>query len=588
MNKRVDHIKKYITTYQRSWIFYTALVIYIFFTFSVLPSYSQNQSPLIVRYAKECFGKLGIYDLSTLPQWINTLDGEVVPATVDNGPITESNWVKARSGYCDTAPWITGKCDNFAHLTKIQFSQNVVGYVLCRQNSVRTWLDKTGREKKLAAASTDDEKKEWFFNLYGDAQCGFIATNTSTGKTCFFDALTNYSRFIPMPWVETPIPGVVLPDPVMELSTDRMAERGYWTRVARDFWLSPAGLSQDCTGCHSLPFIVSPWLQKATTHMMAPQHSNSALPYLPLGKGVHPWNFTDKRISVDTDPVPNPTTGALESQACTGCHRITTQDPPSRSVRSARTFIDFATSEWERTEYIKKMPQRIWMPEGHNKRTVDDWGSTYTHHTTALDCCLADPNRKGCKSQLLSSIPVGAWKNGTQEPSCIVTPTPTPTATPTPTPTQTPSRTLTPQPSPSPTPTPTHTPGGSGGGGGDTPTPTPTPVTTCTPLSDWKECKLIATNYWDSIHFPTPTVPPGPRCPPGVPSDSSPGCEQAQIICQREFPNYPGVTSEQLAWPSGVMKAECCYHYDSNNQCNFAVSKFRCKKCDNSGGGSGY
>jgi len=462
------------------------LIAFLFVTQVYGQTYDSNpKPPAIVQFSTECMRQLGITDLSKHKQWLNCLDGEHIPITIGGKPLNQSNSKNAKTD-CDIRTAANGSCDSFAFLTKINFSKDVVGYLLCRQEEA-FYLDKQGRENWLSRAKTDNEKEQRFNLLYGSFVGALIVSNTSNGKTCFFDSTLNYARFVPMPWISSPLKDVSFPNPV-SLSKDPNFEKNKWKISAKHIWKNPFNLkAENCTQCHTIPFISSQWIQQVPNHPFSPQHSDPKLPYVPLGKGVLPWAF-EEFISINTTPVMNPINGKFEPQACTSCHRITGQKPPepgSMINYNLQRFIKFSTGEMEGqvlNPYSSATKRKFWMPDGHGISSDEKWKATYQHHVDKLLCCIKDYRRKGCLIQTIGGT-VGGWKAGNETPGCDpVTPSPTPTETPTsdPTtiPTATPTKTIPPQPTKISSPTPTNT---------ATKTPsniTPTATPTITPIPD--------------------------------------------------------------------------------------------------------
>jgi hypothetical protein len=303
--------------------------------------------------------------------------------------------------------WLYQQPWNYSLTQRVNIAPGVEAVLMCRQKRFTSPLTRDQRIAAYRANPTEANFRDAFeFN-----DIGFIMTNTTTGRTCWFDQLGNfYGGMIPFPDDTTvrseaqalaALPAGLPPPPAA-------IGQAYWNRTAREAWATPSHIAGDrCVGCHtSGPWINSPWVREAG---VVPRNRRGR-PYSTVQYGTYFSGF--RSVSLTTGPVRNPATRALEPQACTSCHRIGATTQPGGALQLDHQFN------------LAVAGTAPYMPDDHGAETRADWEARFDHHVAALRCCAVNPNRIGCYRQDTAG---GVETAGTLEPACAE-PRPAPVA----------------------------------------------------------------------------------------------------------------------------------------------------------------
>ena len=364
-------------------------------------------------YAEYCKQELGLPPEPLAP-W-NCLDGREVPITVEGKPIDPTSHaavIKGDAG-CDRPAWLGDKpCATYTFVQRRDLAPNVIAFLLCRKREYSSSSSVAQRsEAYLASGSLRD-----FMQLFDFDSVGLIWANMETGKTCFFDYVgKTYGGYVASPDDSRRPELHDLPDPKppARLPPDSPMSR-LWRKNGKESWKQPreSASSDFCTRCHdAMPFQSSPYMQQVFEIPILPSH----VPYSVVGKVYDRWRLTRPLMAISTTPIQG------ESQVCTRCHRIGSQE-------TCKTFLDYATARRApaSTSILgQTFRYQIWMPpmpaawadqgESEVKRL---WHEAYDVHVTKLACCCKNPSAIGCTRQALDSTPLADPIVGTGPERC--------------------------------------------------------------------------------------------------------------------------------------------------------------------------
>lgn len=365
----------------------------------------------VTQYARFCKQELGLPG-AILKPW-NCLDGVEVPVTVDGHDVAGEQYRDLAQGKigCDRPSWLgDAPCANYGFVQKRQLAPRVEAYLLCRVRSFSGPMNRAERQTRYEASGRFED----FRALYDFDSFGLIWTHLDSGKTCYFDFVGRvYGGRVPSPDDESMPEFADLPDPKPPKELRPGSELEFaWKKNGRMSWRSPRDLVEHdvCVRCHDAYAVkITPWI-KAALSLSWPSPD---VPYSVVGQVFEPWRKKLPLRAISTTKVQG--ASGLETQNCTRCHRLGTQETCSR-------YIDYAigaAAPAKLSALASSAKNRLWMPpKSGDLANLDDqaylqaWHQAYQPHINKLKCCCATPQAKGCTLQEIGPDNVQAAREG--------------------------------------------------------------------------------------------------------------------------------------------------------------------------------